>query len=102
MHVMVAWSINSKDLSHKAQIYDALREELKSYSWVRALGDVYIVKITSEEDRKILGNGLKAVAKKFGEVNLIYSPAMEGGRYNGWLPRTLWAKIRQRVDDDVE
>jgi hypothetical protein len=99
VHVMVAWEIKAAEAARRAEISSALKEALKGYSWVRAVGNVYIVKVRSEDDRRNLGNGLKDVAREFGEVNIIYSPAMEGGRYNGWLPRDLWQKIRQRVDD---
>jgi hypothetical protein len=97
VHVVVAWEI--KDGSRKAEISSALKGALKGYYWVRALGDVSIVKVNSDDDRDTLGESLKAVARELGGVRIIYSPAMEGGRYNGWLPKALWAKIRQRVDD---
>jgi hypothetical protein len=99
VHVMVAWEIRAADAPRRAEISSALKEALKGYSWVRALGSVYIVKVRSEDDRRNLGDGLKEVARELGGVNIIYSPAMEGGRYNGWLPRDLWPKIRQRVED---
>lgn len=96
---MVAWEIKVADAARRTEISSALREALKGYSWVRALGSVYIVKVTSDEDRNNLGESLKDVSRKLGGVNIIYSPAMQGGRYNGWLPTDLWPKIRQRVDD---
>jgi len=99
VHVMVAWEIKTQDSNRKAQIRVALKDALKGYSWVRALGDVYIVKVESDDDRRSLGVGLKGIAREFGEVNIIYSPATEGGRYNGWLPGDLWPKIRQRAED---
>jgi hypothetical protein len=97
---MVAWEIKAgMDDTRRTEVGSALREALKGYSWVRALGSVYIVRVKSEEDRNNLGEGLKDVARALGGVNIIYSPAMEDGRYNGWLPKDLWSKIRQRVDD---
>lgn len=101
MHVMLAWEIEEDDPSRKKEIASALRDALKGYSWVRALGNVFVVKVSSDQDRVRLGDSIKAVAKSFGNVHLIYSPAMEGGRYNGWLPGSLWPKLRQRVDEDV-
>ncbi len=99
MHVLVAWEIKPGAASQSQDINSALKQALSGYSWVRALGNVYIVKVRSESERHDLGESLKSVARELGGVNLIYTPAMEGGRYNGWLPRELWTKIRQRVDD---
>jgi hypothetical protein len=98
---MLAWEISEEDESKKAEIASALRAALKGYSWVRALGNVYIIKVPSDEERDRLGDSLKSVARESGNVHIIYSPAMEGGRYNGWLPKALWQKIRQRAASDV-
>jgi hypothetical protein len=98
---MLAWEISEEDESKKAEIASALRAALKGYSWVRALGNVYIVKVSSDEERDRLGDNVKSVAKELGKVHIIYSPAMEGGRYNGWLPKALWPKIKKRVEGDV-
>jgi hypothetical protein len=101
VHVMVAWEISEEEPSRKTEIDSALKEALKGYSWVRPLGNVYVVKVKSDQDRDRLGESLKAVARESSGVHVIFSPAMEGGRYNGWLPKDLWPKIRQRVDVDV-
>jgi hypothetical protein len=99
VHVMVAWEIKASAEDRAPEISSALRGALSGYSWVRTLGNVYVVKVRSESDRHDLGESLKSVARELGGVNVIYTPAMEGGRYNGWLPKALWARIRQRVDD---
>ena len=99
MHLMLAWDIKTTE-PRRSEINAALKQALKGYSWVRALGNVYIVKIESVDERDALGEKLKDVAKTFRDVNLIYSPAMQGGRYNGWLPKDLWPKIRQRAEDE--
>ena len=96
---MVAWEVKANASGQGSDINAALKGALSGYSWVRALGSVYVVKIRSESDRHDLAERLKSVARDLGGVNIICTPAMEGGRYNGWLPRDLWAKIRQRVDD---
>ena len=99
MHVVVAWEIKASAADRAPELNSALKQALSGYSWVRVLGNVYVVKVRSESDRHDLGESLKSVARELGGVNILYTPAMEGGRYNGWLPRDLWAKIRQRVDD---
>ena len=99
VHVMVAWEVTAADAAKRAEINSALKAALKGYSWVRALGSVYVVRVGSDEERDSLGESLKNVARQSGGVHIIYSPAMEGGRYNGWVPKALWPKIRQRVDD---
>jgi hypothetical protein len=69
VHVMVAWEIKDAASDRATEISSALREVLRGYSWVRALGSVYIVKVESEADRNDIGESLKGVARDLGGVN---------------------------------
>ena len=97
MHVMLAWDIAASG-PREVEIRDQLREVIQGYSWARPLGAVYVVKVTDAEDRERSIEKLTMTAKNIDEkVNFLISPPMEGGRYNGWLPKEMWEKINQRV-----
>jgi hypothetical protein len=63
MHLMLAWEIDEDDPSREKEISSALRDALKGYSWVRPLGNVFVVKVRSEQDRVRLGDDLKPSGK---------------------------------------
>ncbi len=97
MHVTLAWDITATG-DRWSQINTALKGVLKGYSWVRPLRTVYIVKVSSSEERQQLKDALIAVVESVSEkVHFIITPPMEGGKYTGWLPRDLWDKINQRT-----
>jgi hypothetical protein len=101
MHIMLAWDITAKDDRAKA-ISGEMKSALDGFSWVRVLRNVFILKIDAVEDRDNLHEKLKRVASEVGEdekVNFIISPALEGGRYQGWLPKRLWPKINARIGE---
>lgn len=99
MHIVVSWNIKALG-ARKSALNDEMKSCLKDYSWARPLeNNVYVVKIDTAEEREILQDRLLKVAKEAPEkVHFLMSPAMDGGRYNGWLPRPMWAKINKRVD----
>ncbi len=97
MHVALSWDISADGERWKA-INDALRAGLKGYSWVRPLSTFYIVKVGGESDRQAMLQKLEAIAKGTSEkVNIVITPVMPSGRYNGYLPREMWDKINQRT-----
>jgi hypothetical protein len=83
----------------------ALREQLRGYSWAKAIRDVYVVKLESAEERRTLKAGLLDLAKNETGVRFIMTPLIGQGAYGGWLPKERWAKIRlrtARVSDEHE
>jgi hypothetical protein len=95
---MLAWNIAATGERFRT-INNQMKEAIRGYSWVRPLRAVYIIKIEEAEDRDVLHARLKKVVADVSEkVNYIISPPMEGGRYNGWLPRPMWGKINERLD----
>jgi len=98
MHFVVSWDIKTKGENWK-EINNAMKEGLSGYSWVRPLTTFYIVKVDSQYDWNFIHDNLASTAKIYsGKVNFVMGPLMEGGRYNGWLPKALWPKIRKRTD----
>lgn len=76
-----------------------MTEALKGYSWVRVMPSVYVVKIDGPDGRDVLHERFKEIVQSVPEpVHYLISPPMEGGRYNGWLPKRLWPKLNERID----
>lgn len=97
MHVTVSWDISATG-PRWLEINELMKGALKGYSWVRPLKSLYIVKVDSLEDRTALKDGLVNVVKSVDEkIHFLITPAMEGGTYSGWLPKSLWEKINQRT-----
>jgi CRISPR-associated endonuclease Cas2 len=99
MHIMLAWNVATDDESERKTINDSMREALSGLSWVRVMPSVYVVKVDEADERDALHERLKKIVTNTpGTVHYLMSPLMEGGRYNGWLPKRLWPKINGRID----
>ena len=97
MHFVVSWDIKGKG-QRWTEINDVMKEGLNGYAWVRPLTTFYIVKVNSQYDWNSVHENLLTVAKRYpNEVNFVMSPLMDGGGYNGWLPKYLWPNIRERA-----
>ena len=97
MHCVVSWDIKSEGEAWK-RLNNQLVEQLKGYSWVRPLNTFYIVQISSQAHWASLLGKFQAVVKDDSkEINLVMSPAMQGGRYDGMLPKDTWEEINNRT-----
>ena len=97
MHFIVSWDIQSKDEKWD-EINAQLQECLEDYSWVRPLSTFYIVRVSGQEEWARIKEDLQAVAESStAKTHFVVSPLMYGGRYDGWLPKTAWPKIRKRT-----
>jgi len=98
MHFVVFWEIKPEE-QRWTEINHAMEEVLSSYSWICPLTTFYIVKVNFQSDWDFIYGNLATLAKRYsGEVNFVMSPLMEGGRYDGWLPKGLWPKIREMTE----
>jgi hypothetical protein len=99
MHIVVSWDIKAEGEEWKA-LNAQLKDCLSGYSWVKPLTTLYIVKLDDNDDRQLIKDSLVRVCKTQPKlINLVISPLMQGGRYGGWLPKTMWTKIRERTED---
>jgi hypothetical protein len=71
------------------------QEQLEGCSWVKAIRDVYVVKIGSSDERDSLHSRLRGVAESESGIRFIMTPAMVDGRYSGWLSKDRWSQIRE-------
>ena len=97
LHVLISWDIKANEPRWSA-LNGELRACLDGYSWVKPLTTTYIVAIPSLEDRQAIRQKLVEVCQANAkDINLLISPAMQGGQYGGWLPKDMWEKIRKRT-----
>jgi hypothetical protein len=96
MHFIAAWNIATSGPEWNS-INTELATVLKPYSWARPLPTLYVVNVPSQETwQKILGE-LTTVAQKYPQnVQMILSPIMQGGHYNGYLKKDMWEEINKR------
>lgn len=98
MHVVISWDIKADQPQWK-EIDTELRGCFERFSWARPLSTFYVVKLRSVEDRAAIKERLLAVVQRTSaKVHFIVSPAIAGGRYAGWLPKSMWEKLNQRSD----
>ena len=98
MHFVLSWDIAATG-KERETLEEALKACIKSYSWVRPLTTVYVIKInTNSEWPKIL-DALSKVAQSYEpKIRFIMSPPSTGGKYNGWLSNNLWNEINKRTE----
>ena len=98
MHFVVSWDV-SADGTRWTEINEQMLDCLSGYSWVKALSTFRIVRVRSQNEWASIKEALVAVAESTPEkVHFVMSPLMEGGSYGGWLPKSLWPKIRERTE----
>ena len=101
MHIVISWDIHAKG-ARWDEINDEMKECLSGYSWVKPLTTFYVVQVSGNEDRTRLKKALVDVCRNYPKmINLIVSPTMQGGSYGGWLPKSLWPKLRKRTREEV-
>jgi len=99
MHCVVVWNVKAQG-PEKQVVEDALKVNLTGLSWVRALPHTYVVKVRSQSEWVALKDRLVETCQQYsGRANFLISPVMEGGRYNGYLPKTAWPKLNERTDE---
>ena len=96
MHFIVSWEIKATG-DEFTRINDELRDKLKLHSWVRPLTSLYVVNVASQEIWNSILKELQSVGEKYpNKINLLLSPLMQGGRYNGLMGSKMWDEINQR------
>jgi hypothetical protein len=101
-HVLVACEISAEEPARREDLRKALREQLRGYSWARAIRDVYVVELGSAEERRTLKTRLLDLAQSETGVRFIMTPLIGQGAYGGWLPKKRWPKIRLRTGQPWE
>jgi len=100
MHFVVSWDVQADgDAWNTANA--ELKECLSGYSWVKPLSTLYVVKIQNEESYEAIKESLKEVSRNSSvTIHFLVTPIMNGGRYDGWLPKKMWPLIREKAQDN--
>ena len=102
MHFIVSWDINEEGDEWK-KLNKELRGCLSGYSWVKPLTTLYIIQVEDDSERDKIRDALVEVCRNNPKkIYLLVSPAVAGGTYGGWLPKSLWPKIRKRVEEAAD
>ncbi len=97
MHIVVSWDITGNANLNRGHWEDQLKAVILQYSWVRPLTTFYVVQIPDPYARQIIVDGLVRVSTSAGGlINVVVSPPMSGGTYQGSLPRDLWPELNKR------
>ena len=98
MHFVLSWDISATG-NERTQIEEAIKLVIKPYSWVRPLTTFYIIKVDTQEQWDKIFAALNAAARSHGsnKAHYVMSPLMNGGQYNGLLPKNLWDAINERT-----
>ena len=96
MHFVVSWDIAATG-EEWSRINTELQTVLKPYSWARPLTTFYIVNVGSLETWNKILKDLQVVAKRQPhKIDLLLTPLMLAGRYDGLLSEQMWNEINAR------
>jgi hypothetical protein len=95
MHVIVSWEIDAA-AARRRSIHDDLKKRLAAFAWAAPLSALYVVKVSSEDDRQRILADLREVTEGSSTgVKIVVSPLMSGGMYTGVLPHELWLRVNE-------
>ncbi|PKA16149.1 hypothetical protein [Leptospira haakeii] len=94
MHFVLSWDIHAANQQVHNKVTEELKLVIKPYAWVRPLNTFYIVKVQGQTQWDSILDGLVKVNNANNKiVNLVMTPLMQGGNYNGLLSKDLWNSI---------
>jgi hypothetical protein len=96
MHLMVAWS-DRQGGACPQDVQAELLAVLQGRAYAEAFPGAYVITLTYEGEAADILKGLQAVAEARKSVWLLVSPPINGGRYNGWLPKSKWDQLNRRA-----
>ena len=98
MQVLVSWDIKAEGAEWK-ELNEELKACLEGYSWVKPLSTLYIVQVEDAHDLLNLKESLTEVCRDHPKlIHFVMGPPVQGGNYDGWLPKSLWPAIRKRAE----
>ena len=95
MHVVVSWEIAAG--TRRAKVIEReLKKQLGEFSWARPLNNLYVVRVSGEDDRNRILMRLENLSKAVPEqIKAVISPVMSSGYYVGHLPQDLWLRVNE-------
>lgn len=96
MHTVFSYDLHIPTGNRRTEVENRIEEILRPFTHVRRLTTFYIVYVPSQAEWTVLLNQLTELSRGIPETfRFIMSPPMEGGRYNGILPRGEWDKVNE-------
>jgi hypothetical protein len=97
MHCVVSWDI-SEGVPARSTLEQKMLTVLQPHSWIRPLTTFYIVQVAGQIAYNSMIAQLISVAQQHpNRINVVVTPLMSGGQYNGLLPGNLWPEIANRA-----
>jgi hypothetical protein len=93
MHFLVTWRFRNPERRNEAVIVELI-SAFSGQSFSKAMEDTFVVSVASQEDYKSIIGKLTQVAKDYTkEIHFMATPPISFGKYNGWLPKSVWEKV---------
>jgi len=93
MHCLLTYGLTGSP-AEQARLNAEIAAVVKRNPHVQVLGNTYVIKVNSDAEATQLLNAIVGVARTApNSMNFIVTPIISGGRYNGWLPQSLWTQI---------
>lgn len=94
MHTVLAYDLQIPAGARKQEVEGRIEDILRPLRHVRRLSTFFIIHVETQTEWDSLLHDLAALSREIPETfRFIMSPPMEGGRYNGILPRDEWEEI---------
>lgn len=94
MHTFLSYDLQIPDGDRRREVIGRIESILQPYRHVARLVSNYIVYVPSQAEWTTLLTNLTTLSREIPETfRFIMSPPIDGGRYNGILPRDEWADI---------
>lgn len=100
MHFLLCYQIEID--GEKCNIlHKGIANALSNYKTVNVFGDTYIVKINKVTDWEDIRTSLSNITRENGcDCKFIMTPIINGGYYNGWIPKDKWPQIKDIINSN--
>ena len=100
MHCVFSYDLRVEAGQRRQELEDQIISNLQQFTpYVRRLTTYYIIHLKNQTEWDSLFRRLSDISRSIPEpFYFILSPLMEGGRYNGFLPRGEWDEINRITD----
>ena len=96
MHTVFSYDLQIPAGERRREVEDRIEAILQPYRHVRRLTTFYIIHVETQAEWNALLTNLSALSRDIPEaLHFIMTPPMDGGRYNGILPRGDWDAVNE-------
>ena len=96
MHTVFSYDLQIPAGERRQEVERRIDAILQPYRHVHRLSTFYIIHVNTQAEWNALLTNLSSLCRDIPEAfHFILSPPMDGGRYNGILPRGDWDEINE-------